>query len=157
MGKNLSTLEIVFENVEFVEVPAKYILDMHFGHIDHTVGGGVDDRNRREKLEISHCLTAKIIVITFKRTAKNKVFTSNKDELFQRIRAYNDIVYFKLKYEDGSEEIMHLEWEDYHNYVENGYQTSFLENKGDLVIKVGKFDYDLWLEEGDDCYNVQKR
>ena len=112
MSATLTEIEFVFENCEIAVVPAKYI----------------------NQLEI-----AEKILIKIDKAAVNLdlTFAAYDKKLFDRIRMWEDITSFKLRYSDGKEETIYPRWEGDPNDVTNLLEKSRVDDDGNLIIKIG--------------------
>ena len=140
MFATLREVKIIFENVEVITVPAKYILVMYMEGIKEFRRSFQNDG---EGLVMFRGIYAEKIFIKIDVSAKSKIFSDSDNELFQRITCYPDITSIGLKYSDGVEESICSDWKDAtKGEEENFLQDTYFEGKGNLVIKIGKFDED---------------
>lgn len=133
MVATLIKLEIAFENVEVIEIPAKFVtvLSMH----------GIKDfrnsyQNDDEGLTMFRGTSAEKIFLQIDKLAKDKFFSSNDFELFARLNRWQDITNFELTYSDGFKEEIYTAW-DGTDEINNLQKNSF-DDEGNLIIKIGK-------------------
>ena len=133
MVATLIKLEIAFENVEVVEIPAKFIsaLNMH----------GVKDfrnsyQNSDEGLAMFRGTSAEKIYLQIDRSAKEKFFSDCDNELFARIKRYQDITSFELTYSDGFKEEIYTAWDG--SDEKNNLQKNSFDDEGNLIVEIGK-------------------
>ena len=110
MPTELTEVEFIFENCQTAIVPAKYIIRIDIA----------------EKISIEIDKAAANLDLNF---------LAYDEKLFERIRMWEDITSFELRYSDGSEKIIHPPWEGDPNDVTNLFQKSHLENDN-LVIEI---------------------
>ena len=104
----LEKIEIAFENVEVIKIPAKFILTL-------TMRGVKDFRNSYQNdgkgLAMFRGTSADKIYLQIDKSAKEKFFSNAGVEIFSRIASYQDITSFDLKYNDGSGEKIYTTWD----------------------------------------------
>ena len=120
MVATLIKLEIAFENVEVIEIPAKFISVL-------TMRGVKEFRNSYqnddEGLAMFRGTSAEKIYLQIDKTAKDKFFSDSDNELFARINQYQDITSFTLIYSDKFTEEIYSHWEgsDETNNLQKNY------------------------------------
>lgn len=137
MFVRLKEIEIGFENVEGVKIPAQYVSVLCMD--------GIKDfrrsfQNDEEGLAMCRGTYAERIILKIDNSAKGKLTSNEGNEIFQRLTRYHDIVDIKLKYSDGVEENICSDWEDAtKGGEENLLQKNSFDDKGNLIIEIGKF------------------
>lgn len=132
----LKEIEICFENVEGIKVPAKYILVLC---MDGLKNFRRSFQNDKEGLAICKGTYAERIILKIDKSAKGKLTSSEGNELFQRLTRYADITNIELKYWDGDEENIYADWEDAtKGGEENLLQKNYFDDRGNLIIEMGK-------------------
>ena len=133
MFATLIKLEIAFENVEVVEIPAKFIsaLNMH----------GIKKfrqsyQNRDEGLSMFRGTSAEKIYLQIDSSAKEKFFSNVGAELFARINRYQDITSFELTYSDDFKETIYTAWDGTDEI--NNLQKNYFDDKGNLIVEIVK-------------------
>ena len=133
MVATLKKLEIAFENVEVIKIPAKFILTL-------TMRGVKDFRNSYQNdgkgLAMFRGTSADKIYLQIDKSAKEKFFSDSDNELFARINQYQDITSFTLIYSDKFTEEIYTHWEgtDEINYL----QKNYFDDEGNLIVEIGK-------------------
>lgn len=129
----LIKLEIAFENVEVIEIPAKFISAL-------TMRGVKDFRNSYqndgEGLAMFRGTSAEKIYLQIDKSAKEKFFSDCDNELFARINQYQDITSFELTYSDGFKEEIYTAWEG--TDETNNLQKNYFDDEGNLIVEIGK-------------------
>ena len=113
----LTEIEIVFENVEFVTVPANFIKDVRAIDIKSCLRGSGENILRMNYAE-------EIFLKLDGRAAAQ----------IDRIQRYDDIAFLKLKFSDGTSENIYASWEgpDEQNFL----QRSHFDAAGDFVVEI---------------------
>ena len=129
----LKKIEIVFENVEWLEVPAKFIsaLSMY----------GIKDfrrsfKNFDKSLAVGKFTRADKIFIQIDSSAKEKFFSNCNNEIFSRIATCQDITSFELTYFDDFKETIYTRWEG--SDEKNNLQKNYFDDEVNLIVKIGK-------------------
>ena len=132
----LKELEICFENVEGIKVPAEYILVLCMDGIKNFRRSFQNDE---EGLAMCRGTYAERIILKIDKSAKGKLTSSEDNELFQRLTRYADITNIELKYVDGVEENIYADWEDAtKGGEENLLQKNSFDDRENLIIEIGK-------------------
>lgn len=133
LNATLKKLEIAFENVEVIKIPAKFILALNTR--------GVKDfrdsyQNDGKGLAMFRGTSAEKIYLQIDKSAKEKFFSNCDHELFERINQYQDITSFTLIYADKFKEEIYAHWEgtDEINYL----QKNYFDDEGNLIVEIGK-------------------
>ena len=129
----LEKIEIVFENVEWIEVPAKFISALNMYDIKNFRRSF---KNFDESLAVGKFTRADKIFIEIDKSAKEKFFSNAGAEISSRIASYQDITSFDLKYLDGSEEKIYTAWKG--TDETNNLQKNYFDEEGNLIVKIGK-------------------
>lgn len=150
--KEVKKLEFVFENCESMMIPIKFIGSMTINDISTKI-------ERFACNYVSKMSTANEVVIFLNRAFKKinyypfgKENFPNPIDPFNRIADYNDITCINVFYDDGTEENYYV---DYVDKVEgqlgspNINQTTYISEKGNMVIKIGTKTMESYLEQED--------
>ena len=133
MFATLIKLEIAFENVEVIEIPAKFISAL-------SIYGTKDFRrsfkNFDKSLAVGKFTRAEKIYLQIDKSAKEKFFSNVGAELFARINRYQDITSFELTYSDNFKETIYTTWEG--SDEKNNWQKNYFDDEGNLIVKIGK-------------------
>lgn len=102
--RNLQSIEFQFENCEYFSIDAKYIGAFYVGDISHEVSRIAC--NAICDMDVAHEFCAEIY------EEGNDTYSSWGDNLdkFNRILSYDDITSVTLKYDNGSEEELYLDY-----------------------------------------------
>lgn len=138
MEITVTEVRLGFENVEAVNIPPRYVMDVR-------VEGIKEWRflyRRDDELGVFlRAKDAKGLIMIIDKAAKGQVLTSEGNELFERITRHPDITDIELKYSDGLEENIYVDWEDAtKGGEENLLQKNSYDYEGNLVIKIGRFE-----------------
>lgn len=129
----LKKIEIVFENVEWIEIPAKFISALRMYNIKNFRRSY---KNFDKSLAVGKFTCADKIFIKIDKAAKEKFFSNTGAEIFSRIANYQDITNFDLKYADGFEEKIYA--------IRGGtdeksnLQKNYFDYEGNLIVEIGK-------------------
>ena len=128
MKKFLSYIELTFENIDYIIIPAQYVTDIRIGDIT-----------------TCRCNTAESVELTLNKEVNDaaKTFTgdvyvmqSEGASLFERISKYRDITHVRMIYEDDTFEEYTLAREEDSTGFRNLLQkTSIIEN-GDMKVTI---------------------
>ena len=131
-NKKLVKLDIVLENVEFLEFNSDDILNLSIAGITETLDYQLFDQNIFRFKKCSH-LYLKV------RESANSISntTYEPEKKFDRLLRCLDITCIELQFNDGSSETFYVEYSDRILEI-NDYQEMFLNNKGDLIIIISK-------------------
>lgn len=129
----LEKIEIVFENVEWIEVPAKFISALSMYDIKDFRRSF---KNFDESLAVGKFTRADKIFIKIDKSAKDKFFSNAGAEIFSRIALCQDIRSFELKYADGFEETIYTRWKG--GDKKNNFQKNSFDDEGNLIVEIGK-------------------
>lgn len=80
--------------------------------------------------------SAEKIYLQIDRSAKEKFFSDCDNELFARIKRYQDITSFELTYSDGFKEEIYTAWEG--SDEKNNLQKNSFDDEGNLIVEIGK-------------------
>ena len=133
-----TTIHLVFENCDWVEIPAVFVKQLCINSIQ---GSSVwySDCNSKEGHYRENQYTSDLqIKLDYSKCLQEVKTTHNGDSL-ERLFKYNDITYIDLSFEDESlNKSFGVVWSEKDEY-DNAYQSSsFEEDENTLVIKVKK-------------------
>ncbi len=136
MFVRLQEIEICFENVETIKVPAEYILVLCMDGIKNFCRSFQNDE---AGLVMCRGTYAERIILKIDKKAKGKITSSEGNELFQRLTRYQDITDIELKYSYGVEECICSDWKDAtKGGEENVLQKISFDGAGNLIIEIWK-------------------
>lgn len=129
----LEKIEIVFENVEWIEVPAKFISALSLYDIKNFRRSF---KNFDGSLAVGQFTRADKIYLQIDKSAKEKFFSNAGAEIFSRISLCQDITSFELTYSDGFKETIYTRWKG--SDEKNNLQKNFFDDEGNLIVEIGK-------------------
>ena len=126
MSKRLESVEITFENLDYVLVPVEYFEGFYISGIRTTVErlalNVVLQRTIPDRVEIE--LSTRIDV-ALSDLSSDLSFTPEENlSLLKRIESRRDIAYLDLYYDDGSSDQFYLPWEDDQDECHNKLLTT---------------------------------
>lgn len=139
MSQDVRFIEITFENLDCITIPAPYFYDFQLTDIQTSV-------RRAAANAILKCSVANSVIFELKAEANKDAVTfegdfycvdAEDDGLFQRLQD-RDITHIDLIYADKSRERFSIVWEDdgddeYHNRL----QSASLNAEGRLCVQIG--------------------
>lgn len=139
MDITVTEVRLGFENVEGVHIPPQYVTDVRIAGIKEW---RIISRRGDDELGVFlRAKDAEKFIMVIDKAAKGQVLTFEGNELFERITRHADITDIELKYSDGLEENIYVDWEDGNAGGEiNALQRHYFDNEGNLVIKIGKLE-----------------
>lgn len=109
MERKIESIEITFENCEYVDIPISYVNHYVFNQINTSVYGSGADPFVMKK--------AKLVEIVFDRSIVDHVYDYTEvlfepeKTIIDRLK-YNDITSFRIHYDDFSYEDIYVEWDE---------------------------------------------
>ena len=136
MSKRLESVEITFENLDYILVPVEYFEDFYISGVRTTVErlalNVVLHRTMPDRVEIE--LSARIDV-ALSDLSSDLSFTPEENlSLLKRIENRRDIAYLDLYYDDGSSDQFYLSWEDDRDECHNKLLTTQYNGNRNLSI-----------------------
>ncbi len=139
MSKSVKSIELIFENIDYIVIPAHFFLDFML-----------------EDVTVKICRCAVNAILRFNSTDKlmfvlkkevNEVASSFEGDvhviqyegatLFERISIYSDLTHIKFVYEDESSEEYSVAWEDDDNNEDrNRLQKATITEDGNLCVEI---------------------
>lgn len=130
--KKLVKLDIVLENVEFLEFNSDDILNLSIDGVTETLYYQLFDQNMFRFKKCSH------LYLKVQESANSISNTTYEPEKkFDRLLRCFDITQIELHFNDMSSEIFYVEYSDRILEI-NDYQETFLDNKGNLIVIISK-------------------
>ena len=140
MSQNVSSIEITFENLDYIVIPAHYFIAFELADIRTTV-------RRMAANAILKCTVANSVMFELKPETNNDAMTfegsvycisTGDGGLFERFQA-RDITQLKLIYADKAEEELYVAWEDEeNNEYQNRLQSTYLNSENQLCVRIEK-------------------
>ena len=138
MSKRVESVEITFENLDYILVPVEYFEDFYITGIRTTVErlalNIILQRTIPDRVEIE--LSARIDV-ALSDLSSDLSFTPEENlSLLKRIESRRDIAYLDLYYDDGSSDQFYLPWEDDQDECKNKLLKVNYNDSGNLMITI---------------------
>ena len=131
--KRLISVDLVFENCDFVKIDADniefYISD--FNEVTFICS------NSTTKHEMISDFSAIIEKKANKKYSEFGVGEESDKTIFERITSYSDITWVQFNYDDKSRDEYVIDWGGESDY-DNDFQSSEISNDGNLQIKINK-------------------
>lgn len=143
MKMNVKAIEITFENLDFIVIPEKYILDFHFHKIpvlpaDTTSGEPI---TAFEEYEVECILAPEADIETDAFDGDVSCVGANRVKLCERLQQ-NDITQIRMLYSDETNMDIHPVWND--AYLDhNEFQTTKRMEDGRILVSVCRQEYKI--------------
>lgn len=131
--KTFESIEIGFENLESVNIPAEFVRTVSLTGITRELH---NDWFSRKTWEFERASDAVIVLDKSANDFKLKE-TYNAKTIYERIIKWSDITTVEFRYFDQSIRRISVDWED-DKICSNSYQTTTILENGDLLIVVSK-------------------
>ena len=115
MSKNLKTVVLFFENLEYVVLPSFYFLELQVKE-EQTTTFTISEQANRSVAQFEGDFYRPLL-------------------LFERLTKYSDITHIELVYDDETTEEFELNWSEEDDEY-NRYQTFSFTDTGDLHIEI---------------------
>ena len=138
MSKMVKSVEITFENLDYVDIPAEYFGDFSISGIRTSVErlacNTILQRTRADHIEFELLRSVDVALPEF----NQDLFYDPMVEfsLINRIRERMDIVSLELHYEDGTMEQFYVPWEVTDDEYHNKLQQAQINNNGNLSVTI---------------------
>lgn len=128
--KNIKSIDIVFENCEYININKNDIIWIRLGDIEQEI-------HRIACNSISKVTFSNEIEIILKKDIKTKDYIfSNGYNGVKRLFMCNDITSFDIHYDDDSNETIYVDWED-DIHPECNKNQEIIDNNGYIFITIG--------------------
>ena len=142
MCKRVESVEITFENLDYINIPVEYFGEFYITGMQTTVErlalNAILQRTRAEQIEFE--LLARVDVALSDMTRDLSFLPEENLSLLKRIENRRDISYLDIYYDDGSSDQFYLPWEDVEDEQHNRLLRSLLQlrrsDAGNLLITV---------------------
>ena len=140
MAISLKSIELTFENIDYIIIPVQYFADDFGIHII------INSCSVSENM-VSNRKTAESVMFVLKKAANHAALTFAGDvhvmqyegeSLFERICRYSDITHIKMIYEDETFEEYTVAWEEDQTGCRNLLQKSYITDDGNIKVVIGK-------------------
>ena len=134
----VETVEITFENMEFIEIPARYFTVFQVEGIRTCI-------SRVAINAIKKCTYADSIKVELSNNIEEDISKFKHDlynaethqySLFDRILSRNDITNLICNYSDGSSDLIYITWEEADDAFQNQRQHAHITTSGNLMIEI---------------------
>lgn len=136
MIRIIDYIEITFENLDFIRIPAGYFTDVKIGDIDLII------RKEKNGLEISSAVVNTLTLKVKQETDKDAAtfdgdiysFAQGRTSLFERLDK-NDISSIDIVFSEDERYELRVAWEDADDY-HNRYQSTEKESDGGIIVRI---------------------
>ncbi|UGO51325.1 hypothetical protein PQE72_gp118 [Bacillus phage vB_BanS_Skywalker] len=140
---NVKHIELVFENVESIVIPANKVSHLSFGNLTARLNGDDSFDGDNVELRILYSDTSELDYNAMDYHEPLGMFTNNptsnnvadRPNILGRITNYNDIVLIKIVGHNDEEKYVHVPWEDGNSWEDNQLQKSVARD-GILEVKI---------------------
>lgn len=140
MRKDIKSVDLVFENVEYLELPKKYIRYLKLDGI-HKKIAGIQHGCFAEKV-IIHIAGAPFDAARHGKGMWSPYQTEETLPVYARVLEFSDITSLTVKYKDGSEKDIYVDYPG--SLCDNVWQQNRVCKDGSLVVMIGQ---DMKLED----------
>ena len=138
MSKKVKTVELTFENLDYVDIPAEYFGEFYISgirvSIERLAFNAILQRTKADyiEFELLRCIDVALPGLT------QDLFYDPMVEfsLLDRIKDRRDITYLDFHYEDGNTERFFVPWEDADDVCHNKLQHAFINGNDNLTVKL---------------------
>ena len=135
MGKKVKSVEITFENLDYVDIPAEYFGEFHISGIRTSIErlalNAILQRTQADQVEFE---LLRCVDIALPGLAQDDPMV--EFSLLDRIKESRDITYLDLHYEDGNTERFFVPWEDADDEYHNKLQHAYINHNDNLTVKL---------------------
>lgn len=143
MKMNVKAIEITFENLDFIVIPEKYILDFHFYKISLLPAdiASSEPITAFEEYEVEFVFAPGADEETDAFDGDIAYVGQNRMKLYERLQQ-NDITQIRILYLDETNKDIHPVWNDA-NLDHNEFQTTKRMEDGRILISICRSDYKI--------------
>ena len=142
MSKRVESVEITFENLDYINIPVEYFGEFYITGMQTTVErlalNAILQRTRADQIEFE--LLARVDVALSDMTRDLSFLPEENLSPLKRIENRRDISYLDIYYDDGSSDQFYLPWEDIEDERHNRLLRSLLQTQrsddGNLTITI---------------------
>ena len=142
MSKHVESIEITFENLDYINIPVEYFGEFYITGMQTTVErlglNAIVQRTRADRIEFE--LLARVDVALSDMSRDLSFLPEENLSLLKRIENRRDISYLDIYYDDGSSDQFYLPWEAVEDEQHNRLLRSLLQlrrsDAGSLLITV---------------------
>lgn len=138
MSKRVESVEITFENLDYINIPVEYFGEFYITGMQTTVErlalNAILQRTRADQIEFE--LLARVDVALSDMTRDLSFLPEENLSLLKRIENRRDISYLDIYYDDGSSDQFYLPWEDAEDEQSNSLLRTQRSDDGNLTISI---------------------
>ena len=140
MSKHAESIEITFENLDYINIPAEYFGEFYITGIRITVErlalNAILQRTKADQIEFE--LLARVDVALSDMSHDLSFLPEEKLSLLKRIENRRDIAYLDIYYDDGSSDQFYLPWEDAESETRNKLLQAKIVDNGNLLVTINQ-------------------
>lgn len=138
MSKRAASIEMTFENLDYINIPAEYFGEFYITGIRTTVErltlNAILQRTKADQIEFE--LLARVDVALSDMSHDLSFLPEEKLSLLKRIENRKDIAYLDIYYDDGSSDQFYLPWEDAESETQNKLLQAKIVDNGNLLVEI---------------------
>ena len=138
MSKRAESIEITFENLDYINIPVEYFGEFYITGIRTTVErlalNAILQRTKADQIEFE--LLARVDVALSDMSHDLSFLPEEKLSLLKRIENRRDIAYLDIYYDDGSSDQFYLPWEDAESETQNKLLQAKIVDNGNLLVEI---------------------
>ena len=138
MSKKVKSVEITFENLDYVDIPAEYFGEFRISGIRTTIErlalNAILQRTKADYIEFE--LLAQVDDVLPELTQDLSFVPDEQLSLLRRIANRRDITSLELHYNDGSSNQFYIPWEDAESETRNKLLQTKLVANGNLLVNI---------------------
>lgn len=138
MSKRAESIEITFENLDYINIPAEYFGEFYITGIRTTVErlalNAILQRKKADQIEFE--LLARVDVALSDMSHDLSFLPDERLSLLKRIENRRDIAYLDIYYDDGSSDQFYLPWEDAESETRNKLLQAKIVDNGNLLVNI---------------------
>lgn len=138
MSKRAESIEITFENLDYINIPVEYFGEFYITGMRTTVErlalNAILQRTKADQVEFE--LLARVDVALSGMSRDLSFQPEEKLSLLKRIENRRDIAYLDIYYDDGSSDQFYVPWEDAESETRNKLQQAKIDDNGHLLVTI---------------------
>lgn len=138
MSKKVKSVEITFENLDYVEIPAEYFGGFCISGIRTTIErlalNAILQRTKTDHIEFE--LLAQVDDVLPELTQDLSFVPDEQLSLLRRIANRRDITSVELHYDDGSSDQFYIPWEDAESETRNKLLQAKIVDNDNLLVNI---------------------
>ena len=138
MSKKVKSVEITFENLDYVDIPAEYFGEFYISGIRTTIErlalNAILQRTKADHIEFE--LLAQVDDVLPELTQDLSFVRDEQSSLLRRIINRRDITSLELHYDDNSHDLFYVPWEDAESETRNKLLQVKIVGNGNLLVNI---------------------